>query len=55
MWAIHRTGLRRSADPANPGSYHATHIVDTLSRGNYVGMWGIGEICTSPAQGRYEQ
>ena len=25
-------------DPANPGSYSATHIVDTLSRGNYVGM-----------------
>jgi len=28
-------------DPANPGTY----IVDTLSRGNYVGMWGLGEIC----------
>ena len=33
-------------DPANPGSYSATHIVDTLSRGNYVGMYGIGEICS---------
>ena len=33
-------------DPANPGSYNATHIVDTLSRGNYVGMYGIGEICS---------
>ena len=32
-------------DPANPGSYSGTHIVDTLSRGNYVGMWGLGEIC----------
>jgi len=32
-------------DPANPGSYTGTHIVDTLSRGNYVGMWGLGEIC----------
>jgi prepilin-type processing-associated H-X9-DG protein len=32
-------------DPANPGSFGATHIVDTLSRGNYVGMWGLGEIC----------
>ena len=32
-------------DPANPGSYNATHIVDTLSRGNYVGMYGIGEVC----------
>jgi Protein of unknown function (DUF1559) len=30
-------------DPANPGSYSGTHIVDTLSRGNYVGMWGSGE------------
>ena len=33
-------------DPANPGSFNATHIVDTLSRGNYVGMYGIGEICS---------
>jgi len=33
-------------DPANPGSYNATHIVDTLSRGNYVGMYGLGEICS---------
>ena len=33
-------------DPANPGSYNASHIVDTLSRGNYVGMWGLGEICS---------
>jgi prepilin-type N-terminal cleavage/methylation domain-containing protein/prepilin-type processing-associated H-X9-DG protein len=33
-------------DPANPGTYNATHIVDTLSRGNYVGMYGIGEICS---------
>jgi prepilin-type N-terminal cleavage/methylation domain-containing protein/prepilin-type processing-associated H-X9-DG protein len=32
-------------DPANPNTYNGTHIVDTLSRGNYVGMWGIGEIC----------
>jgi prepilin-type N-terminal cleavage/methylation domain-containing protein len=33
-------------DPAQPGTYSATHIVDTLSRGNYVGMYGIGEICS---------
>ncbi len=33
-------------DPANPGSFSATHIVDTLSRGNYVGMYGLGEICS---------
>jgi prepilin-type N-terminal cleavage/methylation domain-containing protein/prepilin-type processing-associated H-X9-DG protein len=32
-------------DPAQPGTYNATHIVDTLSRGNYVGMYGLGEIC----------
>jgi prepilin-type N-terminal cleavage/methylation domain-containing protein/prepilin-type processing-associated H-X9-DG protein len=32
-------------DPANPGSYSASNIVDTLSRGNYVGMYGIGEVC----------
>jgi prepilin-type processing-associated H-X9-DG protein len=32
-------------DPANPGTYNASHIVDTLARGNYVGMYGIGEIC----------
>ncbi len=33
-------------DPANPGSYNGTHICDTLSRGNYVGMYGLGEICS---------
>ncbi|MDR3637256.1 MAG: DUF1559 domain-containing protein [Isosphaeraceae bacterium] len=33
-------------DPANPGSYSASHIVDTLSRGNYVGMYGLGEVCS---------
>jgi prepilin-type N-terminal cleavage/methylation domain-containing protein/prepilin-type processing-associated H-X9-DG protein len=33
-------------DPANPGSFSGTHIVDTLSRGNYVGMYGLGEICS---------
>jgi prepilin-type N-terminal cleavage/methylation domain-containing protein/prepilin-type processing-associated H-X9-DG protein len=32
-------------DPANPGSFSAQNIVDTLSRGNYVGMYGIGEVC----------
>lgn len=32
-------------DPANPGSYSGSNIVDTLSRGNYVGMYGIGEMC----------
>jgi prepilin-type N-terminal cleavage/methylation domain-containing protein/prepilin-type processing-associated H-X9-DG protein len=32
-------------DPASPGTYSASHIVDTLSRGNYVGMYGLGEVC----------
>jgi prepilin-type N-terminal cleavage/methylation domain-containing protein/prepilin-type processing-associated H-X9-DG protein len=32
-------------DPAQPGTYSASNIVDTLSRGNYVGMYGIGEVC----------
>ena len=32
-------------DPANPGTYTGSNIVDTLSRGNYVGMYGIGEVC----------
>ena len=42
-------------DPANPGSYNATHIVDTLSRGNYVGMYGIGEICAESGAMTAEQ
>jgi prepilin-type N-terminal cleavage/methylation domain-containing protein/prepilin-type processing-associated H-X9-DG protein len=33
-------------DPAQPGTYSGSNIVDTLSRGNYVGMYGIGEICS---------
>jgi prepilin-type processing-associated H-X9-DG protein len=33
-------------DPNNPGTYSGTNIVDTLSRGNYVGMYGLGEICS---------
>ncbi len=33
-------------DPAQPGTYSASSVVDTLSRGNYVGMYGIGEICS---------
>jgi prepilin-type N-terminal cleavage/methylation domain-containing protein/prepilin-type processing-associated H-X9-DG protein len=32
-------------DPANPGTYSASHVIDILSRGNYVGMYGLGEIC----------
>jgi prepilin-type N-terminal cleavage/methylation domain-containing protein/prepilin-type processing-associated H-X9-DG protein len=33
-------------DPNNPGSYNGSHIVDYLSRGNYVGMYGLGEVCS---------
>ncbi len=33
-------------DPAQPGTYSASKIVDTLSRGNYVGMYGLGEVCS---------
>ena len=32
-------------DPAQPGTYSASNIVDTIARSNYVGMWGLGEIC----------
>ena len=34
-------------DPANPGTYTARHVVDTVARGNYVGMFGLGEICAA--------
>src|SRR5262249_11966031 len=33
-------------DPNTPGTYSGTNIVDPLSRGNYVGMYGLGEICS---------
>jgi prepilin-type N-terminal cleavage/methylation domain-containing protein/prepilin-type processing-associated H-X9-DG protein len=32
-------------DPANPGSYSASSVLDRVARGNYVGMWGVGEVC----------
>ncbi len=32
-------------DPANPGSYSGSNILDYVARANYVGMWGIGELC----------
>lgn len=32
-------------DPASPGGFSSSNIVDTVARGNYVGMYGIGEIC----------
>ena len=34
-------------DPAQPGSYSGMAIDDTVARGNYVGMFGVGEICAS--------
>jgi prepilin-type N-terminal cleavage/methylation domain-containing protein/prepilin-type processing-associated H-X9-DG protein len=34
-------------DPAQPGTYTDSNIVDTLSRGDYVGMYGIGELCAN--------
>ena len=34
-------------DPAQPGSFSAANIVDTVSRGNYVGMYGLGEVCAN--------
>jgi prepilin-type N-terminal cleavage/methylation domain-containing protein/prepilin-type processing-associated H-X9-DG protein len=32
-------------DPANPGLYNGVDVLDTVARGNYVGVWGLGEIC----------
>ncbi|MHC5539846.1 DUF1559 domain-containing protein [Singulisphaera rosea] len=37
--------LKDPPDPAQPGTYTGSAIVDTVSRGNYVGMYGLGEIC----------
>jgi prepilin-type N-terminal cleavage/methylation domain-containing protein/prepilin-type processing-associated H-X9-DG protein len=34
-------------DPANPGTYAGTNVIDTVARGNYVGMFGLGEICAA--------
>jgi prepilin-type processing-associated H-X9-DG protein/prepilin-type N-terminal cleavage/methylation domain-containing protein len=32
-------------DPAQPGTFTGSAIVDYLARGNYVGCFGLGEIC----------
>jgi len=32
-------------DPNNAGSFSGSKILDTVARGNYVGMYGIGEVC----------
>jgi prepilin-type N-terminal cleavage/methylation domain-containing protein/prepilin-type processing-associated H-X9-DG protein len=34
-------------DPANPGTFTGSSVVDTVARGNYVGMWGLGELCAA--------
>ena len=34
-----------SDPPVSAGASNGTTIVDTVARGNYVGMWGLGEIC----------
>ncbi|GAC1474728.1 MAG: DUF1559 domain-containing protein [Isosphaeraceae bacterium] len=38
-------------DPAKPGSYSASNVVDHVARGNYVGMFGLGEICRAAGNG----
>ncbi len=37
--------LANPPDPANPGTYSGSNVVDTVARGNYVGCWGLGELC----------
>jgi len=39
--------LKDPPDPAQPGTYSGKAIVDTVARGNYVGMFGLGEICAA--------
>ena len=39
--------LGNPPDPANPGLYNGSTVVDTVARGNYVGMFGLGEICAA--------
>ncbi len=34
-------------DPTNPGTFSGTKVLDIVARGNYVGMFGIGEICAA--------
>jgi prepilin-type N-terminal cleavage/methylation domain-containing protein/prepilin-type processing-associated H-X9-DG protein len=45
--------LKDPPDPAQPGSFSGSKVVDLVARGNYVGMWGIGEICAG--SGRDDQ
>jgi len=34
-------------DPAQPSTFTGSAVVDTLARGNYVGMFGVGEVCAA--------
>jgi prepilin-type N-terminal cleavage/methylation domain-containing protein/prepilin-type processing-associated H-X9-DG protein len=34
-------------DPAQPGTFSGKAVADTIARGNYVGMFGLGEICAA--------
>ena len=38
--------LKDPPDPAHPGTYTGSAIDDYVARGNYVGMYGLGEICS---------
>ena len=48
--SVPRPGLGNPPDPANPGTLNGSQVVDTVARGNYVGMFGLGEICTASGQ-----
>jgi prepilin-type N-terminal cleavage/methylation domain-containing protein/prepilin-type processing-associated H-X9-DG protein len=39
--------LANPPDPAQPGAFNGNNVVDTVARGNYVGMFGLGEICSA--------
>src|SRR5207249_523478 len=39
--------LKDPPDPAQPGTYSGTAVADQVARGNYVGMFGLGEICAA--------
>ena len=47
--------LKDPPDPANPGTYTGSAIVDTVARGNYVGMFGLGEICSPVRRRRFPE
>ena len=45
--SVARTGLGNPPNPANPGTFNRSQVVDTVVRCNYVGMFGLGEICAA--------